>query len=153
MSAPKVPAGALSESPVDAASELFASAAAPTAAAASAPALWRFDVNAVTPWSSASASAVVAVVAAAAGAVGTRPARRAVGAVDAAGGTALPVAGKAAPDFASSEVFDALLFLAGLLSASFRAPAKVVAPGPPVWDAEAEADTVVEGPVATGADT
>jgi hypothetical protein len=95
----------------------------------------------------------VAVVAAAAGAVGTRPARRAVGAVDAAGGTALPVAGKAAPDFASSEVFDALLFLAGLLSTSFSAPAKVVAPGPPVWDAEAEADTVVEGPVATGADT
>jgi hypothetical protein len=86
-----------------------------------------------------------------------------VGTVDAAGGTVLPVAGKGAPDFASSEFFDELLFLTGLLSASFRAPAKVVPPVLPPelteelpdWDADAEADAEAEaeGPAATGADT
>jgi hypothetical protein len=75
----------------------------------------------------------------------------------------LPVAGKVAPDFASSEVFDELLFLgAGLLSASFKAPAKVVPPAldpaeltdaPPDWDADGEAGAEVEGPDATGEDT
>jgi len=75
----------------------------------------------------------------------------------------LPVAGKVAPDFASSLLFDELLFLvAGLLSASFKAPAKVpptaldpaeLTEEPPDWDADAEADAEVEEPAATGADT
>jgi hypothetical protein len=50
----------------------------------------------------------------------------AAGKVD-VGGTVLPAAGKAAPDFASSDVFDELLFLDDLLPASFSAPANVVA--------------------------
>jgi hypothetical protein len=85
----------------------------------------------------------------------------AVGTVD-VGGTVLPAAGKVAPTFASSDVFDELLLLDVLPTASLSAPANVVplrlsplelTEEPPACACGAEEAAEVDGPAATGMDT